>query len=322
MYLVVALLLIASGCKNRRQSDSTPTEPGPSAQPKKKSDVAPAHDEKLYQYHRSIGTRGTSPGQFEQPIGLAIDEAGDLYVSDAGNKRLQLITQDGTAREAWADGLERPMHLNLDGDGRLLVPVFIADRIDIFDGTTRADSFGGDWLDGPTSVTQVRHGRLFVTDFYNHQFHIVSPQGQRLKTVGKKGKKDGQFTYPTDVALASNETIWIADAYAHRLQQFDLQGNHLKTIGEWGKKKPGTFRVATGIDVGPNGRLYVADFKNHRVQILEPSGKPIAVLQGEDRNGDATMAHPTEVIAAVTRLYVVDHGHHQIDVYRRTKTAE
>jgi DNA-binding beta-propeller fold protein YncE len=73
--------------------------------------------------------------------------------------------------------------------------------------------------------------------------------------------------------------------------------------------------VATGLDRGPDGLLYVANFKNDRVQVLRPDGTPVSVPEGASE-GDRGMSRPTEV-ATADRLYVVDHGNDQIDVYNK-----
>lgn len=268
-----------------------------------------------YRYATSIGSKGDKPGQFHNPVGLAVDASGNIYVADTHNKRLQKIDPDGEAREVWAEGIERPMHLALGRDGRLLVPVFQADEIRVFDGPgPPVETFGGDWVDAPAGVAQGPDGIYYVADFYNHRLHVVSPAGELEKTIGREGKAPGEFTYPTDVAVEPDGTVWIADAYAHRLQAFSPDLKHQRTIGGWGKEKAGRFRVATGIDVGPQGKLYVADFKNDRVQVLRPDGTPLAIIDGGE-SGDGALEAPTAVVRTKSKLYVTDHGHHQIDVY-------
>lgn len=269
----------------------------------------------LFRYTHSIGERGSEPGNFVEPIGIAVDDAKNLYVSEGGNDRLQKLTSDGDSLAVWAEGIGRPMHIALDGNGRLVVPAYGNDEIYVFDGAeNEVDSFGGDWVDGPAGVSVGPEGRFYVADFYNHRFHIVSADGSLAQTIGKKGAEPGQFTYPTDIEVTPNGEIWVADAYAHRIQFFSADGTHRETLGEKGADKPGQFHVATGIDRGPNGNLYVADFKNDRVQVLNPNGEPIAILDG-DGDDDDSISRPTDVLTTPERLYVVDHGNHQIDVY-------
>jgi DNA-binding beta-propeller fold protein YncE len=315
LFFLVVIPVGVWGCETTKTDRQSPTpdssKPGQRQTPK--PDPEPELGAGRYVYDHSIGSKGDDPGQFDQPVGLAVDTQGMLYVSDAGNKRLQKLDSEGKSLAVWAEGIERPMHLGWSNDDQLITAVFVDDRIELFAGTKRAAGFGGDWLDAPASAAQSKDGRFYVADFYNHQFHIVSPNGERMKSIGEKGEQDGQFTYPTDVALDPEGNVWIADAYAHRLQAFDPSGEHIKTIGGWGKE-PGKFRVATGIDIGPDGRIFVADFTNNRVQVLNPDGTPLAVL-GADATGDGAMKMPTEVVVTQDGVYIVDHGHHQIDVW-------
>jgi DNA-binding beta-propeller fold protein YncE len=337
--VALAVVLVSStGCEtdgtsksNDKQTVANETEQTEAKAKSKQKTLGPGP----YAYRRSIGSKGKKPGQFREPVGLAVGSNGNVYVPDTHNKRLQKLSPTGESLEVWAEGIERPMHIAFGQDGRLLVPVFQTDEVRIFDGPSDpVQTFGGDWLDAPAGVAQGPEGKFYVADFYNHRFHVVSEEGERQKTVGyldglrvvgedgerldevgKKGKKKpGQFTYPTDVAVEPDGTIWIADAYAHRIQVYSPKLKHRRTIGGWGKERPGKFRVATGIDVGPKGKLYVADFQNNRVQVLEPDGTPVAVIEGE-KKGDGALKLPTEVVRTKSKLYVTDHGHHQIDVY-------
>src|SRR3712207_7681975 len=47
------------------------------------------------EYISSFGERGSGPGQFEQPWGIAVDMFGDIYIGDWGNDRIQKLTADG-----------------------------------------------------------------------------------------------------------------------------------------------------------------------------------------------------------------------------------
>ncbi|MFB6264245.1 MAG: hypothetical protein ABEL76_11565 [Bradymonadaceae bacterium] len=321
--ILAGSLLLTAGCDRSGRSGEQPARSGSAAtaaenRPEEQaaSSGRTSVDSGPWFYVRSIGGKGDEPGQFDAPVGLAVADDGTLYVSDTGNERLQTVSADGQPLDVWAEGIGRPMHLSLTDGGRLLVPVFLDDEIRIYDGPAEpVDRFGGDWVDAPAGVVQGPDGNYYVADFYNHRFHVVPPEGDVTRTVGGKGKDAGRFTYPTDIEVTPGGAVWVADAYAHRLQLFSPDGTHRRTVGGRGDTEPGTFHVATGIDLGPEGRLYVADFKNHRVQVLRPSGEPVAVIEGGEE-GDSAMTQPTDVVATGEKLYVVDHGHDQIDVYR------
>jgi sugar lactone lactonase YvrE len=52
-------------------------------------------------YLMEWGRKGTGPGEFDTPHGLAIDSRGRLFVADRANSRIQVFTQDGTLLEIW-----------------------------------------------------------------------------------------------------------------------------------------------------------------------------------------------------------------------------
>ncbi|MGH7451680.1 MAG: hypothetical protein ACRENG_10070, partial [bacterium] len=68
------------------------------------------------------GGEGSEPGKLKEPIGLALDGEGHLYVADAGNNRIQKFTTDGKFLLTWgmqgsAEGeLDRPIHLSVSSD--------------------------------------------------------------------------------------------------------------------------------------------------------------------------------------------------------------
>ena len=86
-----------------------------------------------------IGKEGNEPCEFHEPIVIAIYHAGFIYVTDAGNHRIQKLSQEGRFTKTWGskgtgDGeLDRPMHMNFDQNGKLYVAEFLNDRIQVFD---------------------------------------------------------------------------------------------------------------------------------------------------------------------------------------------
>ena len=106
---VVALLLSSLACSNDR--------------PKRAEFVA------------EWGSPGVDPGQFNEPIGIAVDASGNVYVSDTGNNRIQKFNPDGVLLETWGTAgdkegeFERPMHLHVDSSGKLFIPEYGNDRI-------------------------------------------------------------------------------------------------------------------------------------------------------------------------------------------------
>lgn len=291
-----------------------------------------------YQMIGAWGREGTGPGEFREPIGVAVDDSGYVYVSDAGNNRIQKFTAEGEFVATWGESgsrpgeLQRPMHI-VWGASRLYVAEYLNDRIQAFsrDGTPRKvvseDTTGGG-LDAPGGIALAPGGEwMWIADFYNHRVAVYSPQGRLLAEVGGDGRAlPGRFHYPTDVASGGDGTVYVADAYNNRIQRFAPDGRALNRWGgPFGLGIPGPWRgwfsVATGITVDSAGDVYVADFYNHRVQKFGPDGDFRAEWgTGGDRPGE--FDRPTDVaVGPDGRVYVVDYGNNRVQAFMRRDTA-
>jgi sugar lactone lactonase YvrE len=92
--------------------------------------VADGHDEntnarivkfsKDGQFIKAWGKRGSAPGEFDVPHGLAIDSRGRLFVADRGNNRIQIFDQDGKFLEEWKQ-FSRPSGVYIDKNDVLYV---------------------------------------------------------------------------------------------------------------------------------------------------------------------------------------------------------
>lgn len=311
-------------------------------------------NQESYAVVASWGRAGTRPGELREPIGVAVDDSGYVYVSDAGNDRIQKFTAGGELVAAWGESgtgsgeLRRPMHIAWAADHRLYVAEYLNDRIQLFaaDGAAigmvseDAASAGGR-LDAPGGVAAevarpTGHEaapvpsleKLWIADFYNHRVAVYSPRGSLLAESGRSGRLlPGRLHYPTDVALGPDGTVYVADAYNHRIQRFGPDGGVLAAWGgPFGLGIPGPWRgwfdVATGIAVDSRGDVYVADFYNNRIQKFGPDGAFRAEWGGAgSRAGD--FDRPTDVaIGRDGRVYVVDYGNNRVQVFARRDTTD
>jgi DNA-binding beta-propeller fold protein YncE len=86
-------------------------------------------------------------------------------------------------------------------------------------------------------------------------------------------KPKGPFCGTTDIAFAPSGHLYVSDGYQNtRVIEFTADG---KRIREWGKPGtgPGEFNTPHGIAIAPDGRVYVADRENGRIQWFDPNGK-------------------------------------------------
>lgn len=284
-----------------------------------------------YEFARTWGESGSEPGQFQQPIGVAIANEGEVFVSEAGNRRIQVFSREGEVLRQIGpavengDTLHRPMHLAAN-DSALYVPDFNTDRIHVFSlqGTLQRSMDGGGMdtgFDAPGGVAVDGKGRLYVADFYHQRVLRFNEDGTLDRAWGvtdSTGKAPERFTYPTDVALLPDGGFVVADAYNHRIKRYDSDGSLAwmrPKDQNWADSTKGTFNVATAVATGPNGHIFVADFYNHRIQEVTAGGQFVQAF-GTKGTEPSQFERPVDVaFDADGSLYVVDFGNNRIQVF-------
>jgi len=284
-----------------------------------------------YKFQKSWGKRGEAPGDLREPVGILIAED-EVFVSDAGNNRIQVYSLNGVfLRSFGSEGsrpgeLARPMHLGRSGQ-TLLVSEYINDRIQRF--TFQGESLsligstgtGPGQFDAPTSATVDSSGRIWVADFYNQRVQVLSSDGEPIRqfgVTGKEGPDPGQFTYPTAVSVFPDGGFVVADAYNHRIQTFDADGTFSWMLPDdmnWADAADGHFNVATSVQVSPSEDIAVADFYNHRVQFISREGEFLFSF-GSKGSDEGQFNRPIDVaFDQEGNLYVVDFGNDRIQKF-------
>ena len=120
---------------------------------------------------------------------------------------------------------------------------------------------------------------------------------------GKTGRGPGQFVYPRAIAIAEDGSLFVIDRTA-RVQHLSPEGEMLAdwTMPEQEKGKP------TGLSVGPDGLLYVADTHYHRILVYEPEGTLVRQF-GSLGEEPGQFIYPTDVaVAQDGTIYVTEYG--------------
>jgi DNA-binding beta-propeller fold protein YncE len=147
-------------------------------------------DADTYKFLRVVGGPGKveaddSPATFAKPTNVAVDDDGNLYVSDTLNNRVQIFDADGNFISMFGkpgDGpgfLARPKGIALDGDGHIWIVDALQNRVQIFD----------------------REGHL-------------------LAFFGEPGKHPGQFGLPSGLCIDKQNRVVVAEQLKGRIQVF------------------------------------------------------------------------------------------------------
>ena len=154
---------------------------------------------------------------------------------------------------------------------------------------TLVTSFGAGLFLVPHGIDVDRDGNVWVTDdglntpgARGHQVLKFSPEGKVLLTLGKAGVAGNgpdTFNRPSDVLVAPNGDVFVADGHGGasnaRIVKFSREGRFIKAWGQKGSA-PGEFDTPHSLAMDSQGRLFVADLRNFRVQIFDQDGRYLA----------------------------------------------
>jgi tripartite motif-containing protein 71 len=257
------------------------------------------------------GTTGVLGGEMTQPVGVATDLAGNVYVADGGNDRIQKFNSSGSWDRAWGRGV--------NGGGGFGVCGVASNCLA---GT--AGGLGGE-MNGPLDVATDSAGNVYVADWLNERIQVFNSSGTWERAWGKNvngggvfgvctvasscqtgttGGLGGEMNVPAGVATDSAGNVYVADSFNHRIQEFTSAGTWERA---WGKNVNGggvfgVCTVASSCQAGTSGALggelsspykvatdsagnvYVAEFGNNRIQKFSSSGT-WQLAWGEGVNG-------------------------------------
>jgi tripartite motif-containing protein 71 len=224
------------------------------------------------------GSSGAGDGQFHFPRGIAINSSGDVYVTDAGNDRVQEF-DSSTSRN------------------------FIAKW-----GTSGS---GSSQFSNPFAVATDSANNVYVADTGNSRVQEFDSSGVFVSQWGGAGSSEGQFVAPRGIAIDGSDNVYVADSNNDRVQKFDATAAH-QFVSTWGYgvsdgfanfevctaschegiagSSAQQFNLPIGIATDASDDVFVVDSNNSRVQAFDSSGSPFVPFAnrfgGSGSNGD------------------------------------
>ncbi|NOY68534.1 MAG: 6-bladed beta-propeller, partial [Deltaproteobacteria bacterium] len=134
-------------------------------------------------------------------------------------------------------------------------------------------AYGGKGLfEKPVDVA-VFEKRVYVIDMKKHSLFILNrDSGGLIKTVGGKGRGEGEFFRPTHVTVDFLGNVFVTDAFNFRIQEFSPDGRFMKIIGFHGDRLGG-FARPKGLAADKQDNLYAVDAAFENVQIFDKKGQ-------------------------------------------------
>jgi serine/threonine protein kinase/DNA-binding beta-propeller fold protein YncE len=267
----------------------------------------------------------TAAGFFNGPAGVAVDQQGNVFVSELLNHRIQKLSPTGQAVAQWgtfgaAPGQFRdPNGLSVDGAGNLYVADRSNNRIQKLgpDGAPLAQFGGSGQLSGPIGVALDAQGNIYVTDSGNNRIAKFSSSGQILQQWGVYGEGPGQFATPAGIAVDAQGIMYVADEGNDRVQKLAPDG---QALAQWGASVSSTtdasqqltFSGPVGLVLDSAGNLLVTDSGGNRVVKLSPEGTRLAEWGGWG-SGPGEFETPAGIaLDPQGNLVVVDHDNDRV----------
>lgn len=261
----------------------------------------------------------SNAGLLVKPFGLALDNAGNLLLTDTGANEVACLDR---ARKKWLrwsqagkTAFESPVAVARHGD-----TIFVADsalgKVLAFDlkgklrfGITRE-------LLRPSGLA-ILADKLFVADSQLHQVVMFDLRGTFVGKFGRRGSGPGEFNFPTHIAADAGGRLFVTDSLNCRIQVFDATGQFDRVIGSPGDG-PGHFGRPKGVGVDRFGHIYVVDALFDNVQIFDDQGR-LLLNWGEAGSDPGQFWLPNGIVVGRDdQIYVADSYNRRVQVFSYT----
>jgi len=252
------------------------------------------------------GNRDTPAGKLLGPYSAVFTSTGNLLVLEDENDRVQELSRYGTPKMMFGqrgDGegeFNSPKDIALDKAGHIYVADCFNHRIQVFNPNgafVRAfEIVKKEGELSPISIAIDSKGDIYV---------VVKKRCQKYTNAGIF-KKSWNIGDPGSIYIDLADNLYVLSKY---IKQYDLEGNYVRSIGESQLSSP------EGMFITPNGNIYVAEFWENRILVLDSDGTYLNSF-GTSGNLPGQLYEPTDVLVAENGdVYVVDSGNHRIQVF-------
>ena len=178
----------------------------------------------------------------------------------------------------------------------------------------------------PRNVAVAPDGSLVVADTGNHRIQQFDANGAFVRQWGGQGAGNGQFNEPWGVAVSPDgKFVYVCDTWNHRIQKFSAEGTFIKawgtngvTDGQLGQQ--GVFWGPRSVAIDGQGRVYVTDTGNKRVQVFDAEGSPVGQFGGAGLV-DGALDEPVGLaIDTDGNIYVADTWNKRVQVFGKDFT--
>lgn len=260
------------------------------------------------------------------PDRVTTDEAGRIYISDPSDSRIREVSTDGTVRVVAGTGVNAFSGgaTGFNGDGILATDAL---------------------LDFPEGIA-VNNGIVYVADRFNQRIRAITLSTGLIETIagnpefgtffyiggysGDEGPAvDAELNEPSDVVYRRGSLL-VADSANGRVRKIDLATGIIETFAGGGLIDPiagpqaaeANFTCPTGLAVGPDDSVYIAEACTHRIWRVDSLSGAITHIAGTGAAGNAgdggsaraaRLSFPVDLdVTANGDILIADNGNHRV----------
>jgi hypothetical protein len=241
---------------------------------------------------------------FNQPFGICSDQAGNLYIADAGHNQIKKVSPEG--------------------------------EVTVFAGTGIAGSDDGPAdrasFNYPSGICYDGSGNFYVAGFGGQNVRKITGDGNvtTIAGTGEEGYCDGPgsealFSSPRGICIDSKGNLYVGDCWNHRIRKI-TPGGMVTTfagggargelvVNDWrdGLDTAARFDAPCGMAIDEYDNIYVADANNNCIRKITPGGM-VSTLAGiagrreskDGRYGESILNCPTELVVSDGIIYFSD----------------
>ena len=182
---------------------------------------------------------------FQRPNGMALAEAGSLFIADTWNFRIQELSAAGETENQWGTAFE-------------------------FGENAPPEPFDGFW--GPRDLALDSDGNVYVADTGNKRIRVYDREGNHLYDVGSSGNTPGKLQEPGSIAIdREREELYISEWWNQRVSVFSLAGEFQRSFEYPIKKKRDSVAAQIAVD-SQRGLVYLNIPLENRILVTDRLG--------------------------------------------------
>jgi DNA-binding beta-propeller fold protein YncE len=261
--------------------------------------------------------------RFEKPTDVAVDDGGNIYVTDTLNDRVAVFDSSGTFLSEFGTGVIRPLGIDVGPDGTVYVVSKRNDLVVAYDRDGELKRHYKAFI--PLDVV-AEGDRVYITTIGPIvSYDIATGEDQRL--FGWNGREADEFAWPNSITSRDGR-LFVADTNNLSLKSVSTTGAVEWVVGKspteakFTEEQGRVFGAPAGVALDEEGRIFVVDAFRDTIYLYDSDGKLVS-WGGERGDAEGQFDHPAGIAYGGDGIiYVVDKFNNRVQAFRVTVPGE